>query len=68
MRTVQASQARLCRLHTFEADLIVMGPHGCRGARRHLLGRVADTVMRSSQVLVLVVRDDALDESLAFGP
>jgi nucleotide-binding universal stress UspA family protein len=57
---MQAAQA-------FEADLIVMGTHGRRGVRRHLLGSVADTVLRSSHVPVLVVRDDALDESLAFG-
>lgn len=51
---------------TFEADLIVMGTHGRRGVRRHLLGSVAETVLRSSRVPVLVVRDDALDEALAF--
>jgi nucleotide-binding universal stress UspA family protein len=58
---MQAAQA-------FEADLIVIGTHGRRGARRHLLGSVAETVLRSSQVPVLVVRDDALDEALAFSP
>jgi len=56
---MQAAQA-------FEADLIVMGMSGCRGARRHLLGSVSETVLRSSRVPVLVVRDDALDEALAF--
>jgi nucleotide-binding universal stress UspA family protein len=56
---MQAAQA-------FEADLIVLGTHGGRGVRRHLLGSVAETVLRSSRVPVLVVRDDALDEALAF--
>lgn len=56
---MQAAQA-------FEADLIVMGTHGLRGVRRHLLGSVAETVLRSSRVPVLIVREDALDESLAF--
>jgi|SRR5471032_1462885 len=50
----------------FEADLIVMGTHGLRGVRRHLLGSVAETVLRSSRVPVLVVRDDALDDGLAI--
>jgi nucleotide-binding universal stress UspA family protein len=40
---MQAAQA-------FEADLIAIGTHGCRGVRRHLLGSVAETVLRSSQV------------------
>jgi nucleotide-binding universal stress UspA family protein len=47
---MQAAQA-------FEADLIVMGSHGPRGVRRHLIGSVAETVLRSSHVPVLAVRD-----------
>jgi len=45
----------------FEADLIVMGAHGPRGVRRHLIGSVAETVLRSSHVPVLTVRDDQRD-------
>ncbi|QIE25590.1 Putative universal stress protein (plasmid) [Caballeronia sp. SBC1] len=52
---MQAAQA-------FEADLIVMGAHGPRGVRRHLIGSVAETVLRSSHVPVLTVRDDQRDE------
>jgi len=52
---MQAAQA-------FEADLIVMGAHGPRGARRHLIGSVAETVLRSSHVAVLTVRDDRSDD------
>jgi nucleotide-binding universal stress UspA family protein len=52
---MQASQA-------FEADLIVMGAHGPRGVRRHLIGSVAETILRSSHVPVLTVRDDQCDD------
>ena len=52
---MQAAQA-------FEADLIVMGAHGPRGVRRHLIGSVAETVLRSSHVPVLTVRDDQCDD------
>lgn len=52
---MQAAQA-------FEADLIVMGAHGPRGVRRHLIGSVAETVLRSSHVPVLTVRGDQRDE------
>jgi nucleotide-binding universal stress UspA family protein len=53
---MQAAQA-------FEADLIVMGAHGPRGVRRHLIGSVAETVLRSSHVPVLTVRDDQRDDA-----
>jgi nucleotide-binding universal stress UspA family protein len=52
---LQAAQA-------FEADLIVMGAHGPRGVRRHLIGSVAETILRSSHVPVLTVRDDQCDD------
>lgn len=52
---MQAAQA-------FEADLIVMGSHGPRGVRRHLIGSVAETILRSSHVPVLTVRDDQADD------
>jgi nucleotide-binding universal stress UspA family protein len=56
---MQAAQA-------FEADLIVMGSHGPRGVRRHLIGSVAETILRSSHVPVLVVRDDHHDVGLSL--
>jgi nucleotide-binding universal stress UspA family protein len=56
---MQAAQA-------FEADLITMGTHGGRRARCHLLGSVAETVLRSSDVPVLMVRDDSFDEAFVF--
>jgi nucleotide-binding universal stress UspA family protein len=52
---MQAAQA-------FDADLIVMGAHGPRGVRRHLIGSVAETILRSSHVPVLTVRDDQRDD------
>lgn len=39
-----------------DVDLIVMGSHGRRGLRRFLLGSVAEEVLRTSPVGVLVVR------------
>jgi nucleotide-binding universal stress UspA family protein len=38
------------------ADVIVVGTHGRRGLRRWLLGSVAETIMRRSDVPVVVVR------------
>jgi len=37
-------------------DLVIMGSHGREGARRILLGSVAETVVRRAPVPVLVVR------------
>lgn len=39
-------------------DLIVMGTHGRRGFNRLLLGSDAETVLKTSRVPVLLVRDD----------
>ncbi len=39
-----------------DADMVVVGTHGRRGARRLLLGSVAEEVMRLSRCPVLVVR------------
>ena len=42
-----------------EADLIVMGTHGRRGVRRMLLGSVAESLLRTAQMPVLLVRHDS---------
>jgi len=42
-----------------DADLIVMGTHGRRGARRLLLGSVAEHLLRRSELPVLLVRESA---------
>jgi len=39
------------------ADLIVMGTHGRRGFARALIGSVAESVIRSSEVPVLTIHD-----------
>jgi len=47
-----------------EADLIVVGTHGRRGASRLLVGSVAEGVVRLAPCAVLVVRPKSLDASL----
>jgi nucleotide-binding universal stress UspA family protein len=44
---------------TRHADLIALGTHGRRGLAKMLLGRVAEGVLRTAPVPVLVVRDRA---------
>lgn len=41
-----------------EADLIVMGTQGRHGVRRALLGSVAEALLRTAQMPVLLVRHD----------
>ena len=41
------------------ADLIVTGSHGRRGVRRVFVGSVAETIVRTSPIPVLVVRTPA---------
>lgn len=43
----------------WSADLIVMGTHGLRGIERLVMGSDAETVVRTSLVPVLLVRDKA---------
>lgn len=46
-----------------DADLIVMGTHGRRGVQRFLLGSVAESLVRATDIPVLIVRDDASGHS-----
>ena len=41
---------------TWPADLIVIGTHGRRGVNRLLLGSVAETVIRTASMPVLIIR------------
>lgn len=61
IETIGGSVARLIleAARTWPADLIVMGTHGRRGVRRAVLGSDAETVLRTSAVPVLFVRDPA---------
>jgi nucleotide-binding universal stress UspA family protein len=45
------------------ADIIVMGSHGRRGIKRVVLGSVAEEIMRSSTLPVLLARGPAMAES-----
>ena len=54
----------------WEADLIVVGTHGRRGARRMFLGSVAETVLRNAPCATLVIPPLAVplpDEAPAAG-
>ncbi|MEN4919027.1 universal stress protein [Achromobacter spanius] len=53
-RTVQ--QRVLDEADAWKADLIVIGTHGRRGARRLVLGSSAEGIMRGASVPVLLVR------------
>jgi nucleotide-binding universal stress UspA family protein len=47
-----------------EADLVVVGTHGRRGAARLLLGSVAESVVRLAPCAVLVERTKTLDDDV----
>jgi len=47
-----------------EADLVLVGTHGRRGAARLLLGSVAESTVRLAPCPVLVVRPKAIPEAL----
>ncbi|WP_233870411.1 universal stress protein [Paraburkholderia adhaesiva] len=50
-----------------KADVIVMGTHGRRGLRRLVLGSVAERVVRSATLPVLLVPSRAQDAALEAG-
>ena len=63
IETIGGSVARLIleAARTWPADLIVMGTHGRRGVSRAVLGSDAETVLRTTTVPVLFVRDLSAD-------
>jgi nucleotide-binding universal stress UspA family protein len=50
------ASAILTEAKRFPADIIVIGSHGRRGLKRVVLGSVAEEVMRSSNIPILLVR------------
>ena len=50
-----------------EADIVVMGTHGRRGWKRMMLGSVAETFVRTTDLPVLLVRHDADAEPIPEG-
>lgn len=52
----------LAYVHTHPVDLIVMSTHGRTGLRRMVYGSVADEILRSSRVPVLLVRASVSSE------
>ncbi|TDN63215.1 universal stress protein [Paraburkholderia sp. BL10I2N1] len=50
-----------------EADLVVMGTHGRRGWRRTLMGSVAESFVRTTDLPVLLVRHDPDVEPIPSG-
>jgi nucleotide-binding universal stress UspA family protein len=45
--------------HSWSADLIIMGSHGRTGLQRLMMGSVAEEVFRSSDIPVLLVKEQA---------
>jgi nucleotide-binding universal stress UspA family protein len=61
-KMVEAIGARISKfvlnqVKEWPADLIVMGTHGLRGVERLVMGSDAETVVRTSTLPVLLVRD-----------
>ena len=59
----ESLDGRLCdrveeQIRSWRADVVVLGTHGRRGARRMLLGSDAELIVRSASVPVLLVRGD----------
>ncbi|HEY0784109.1 MAG TPA: universal stress protein, partial [Thermoanaerobaculia bacterium] len=50
----------LLRIETFRPDLAILGTHGAAGFERFLLGSVAESVLKSARVSVLVLPPSAL--------
>lgn len=63
-RDVSAGAAILRYLDDVDADLVVMGTHGHRGAARLFLGSVAAEVVRSARCPVLTLRREPEGRSL----
>lgn len=56
----KVAEAIIAQARTWPADLIVLGTHGLRGVKRMVMGSDAETIVRSSPVPVLLVRNNPL--------
>lgn len=65
---ISVAEAILAAAGRSKADLIVMGTHGRRGLRRVLLGSVAEEVVRTANVPVLLVRSPSPSALSALNP
>jgi nucleotide-binding universal stress UspA family protein len=54
-----AADSIIAEARTWRADLIVLGTHGRRGARRLVMGSDAEEIVRSAPMPVLLVRAEA---------
>jgi nucleotide-binding universal stress UspA family protein len=59
----ESLDSRLCdrvleQIDTWHADVVVLGTHGRRGARRMLLGSDAELIVRTATVPILLVRGE----------
>lgn len=55
----RAADSIVAEANTWGADLIVLGTHGRRGARRLVMGSDAEEIVRTTPIPVLLVRSEA---------
>ena len=55
----RAADSIVAEANTWGADLIVLGTHGRRGARRLVMGSDAEEIVRTARIPVLLVRSEA---------
>lgn len=63
-----ARERILSRVETFHANLVIMGTHGAGGFERFLVGSVAETVLRSAPVSIMVIPPHAAGYEISAHP
>jgi nucleotide-binding universal stress UspA family protein len=56
----RAADSIVAEANAWGADLIVLGTHGRRGAKRLVMGSDAEEIVRTTPIPVLLVRSDAM--------
>lgn len=56
--SIKISEKVIEAAHTWNANLLVIGTHGRHGFRRFILGSVAEEVLRTARIPVLIVREE----------